>query len=150
MIHLLKAYLNTTKGVDILNATHDVKRALRESQVLQGLLTVHLPSSTSGVVILENDPSIREALKNHILSLVPSPTGKPRPVRKSGTGHTEAHLQATCLSSSVSIPIKDGQLLMGPWQEVIVFDFDDKVARCEVLIHVMGEGASPPAEKGKK
>ena len=140
MVYLLNAYLNATKGIDILNTTVDVKRAVRESRVLNGLVTVMLPGSTAGVAVLENDAAIQGELKKLIASLVPDPQG-PRPSRKSGSGHAEAHLRAGFLARSVSIPVKDGKLLLGPWQEVLVFDFDDKVGRREVCIHVMGEGA---------
>lgn len=137
-IHVLNAYLNTSKEIDILNATHDVKRALRESNIQNGLITVYVPGTTAGVVILENDPAVHEDLKKLVTSFVPD-SGGTRPKRKSGSGRAESHLRAAFLSSSVSIPVKDGRLLMGAWQEVIVIDFDDKVGRCEVTIHVMGE-----------
>ncbi|MBI2340766.1 MAG: YjbQ family protein [Deltaproteobacteria bacterium] len=140
MSTLLNVYLNTTKGIDILNATVDVKRAFKESQVSNGLLTVYVPGGTAGVAILENDPAIQKEYKNLIASFVGNPAGA-RPARRSGSGHAEAHLRASFLARSVIIPVKDGKLLLGPWQEVIVFDFDDKIGRREVCIHVMGEGA---------
>lgn len=146
-VHVLKAYFNSTKAIDVFNATHDVKRGLRESQVLHGLLTVFSPGSTAGIALLENDPKVHGELKDLISSFVmggegASPGASPgaRPVRKSGSGSSEAHLRGALLSQSISIPIKDGKLLMGAWQEVIVFDFDDKIGRREILIHVMGEG----------
>lgn len=138
-VHVHNAYLNATQGIDALNATHDVKRALRESQIQDGLMTVSVPSSTAAVVILENDPSIHEEFKKVITSFIAEPQGS-RPSRKSGTGHIESHLKAALLPNSVSIPIKEGRLLMGHWQEVIVFDFDNKMGRREVCVHVMGEG----------
>ncbi|MBI4411181.1 MAG: YjbQ family protein [Deltaproteobacteria bacterium] len=145
MVYVLNAYLNATKGTDILNATVDVKRALRESQVVNGMVTVFLPGGTAGVVILENDAAIQKEYRELIASFVSDPKA-PRPARRSGSGHNEGHLRAAFLSRSVAIPVKDGKLLLGPWQEVLVFDFDDKVGRREVCIHVMGEGA----EKEKK
>lgn len=144
--YIHKAYLNTTKEVDILDVTHDVKRGFRDSKVLNGLLTVYLAGGGAGVVILENEPSLRLKLKELVLSLVPS-AGGARPVRKSGTGRDEAHLQGALLPTSVTLPIKDGRLLLGAWQEAIAFDFDDKMGRREIFIHVMGEGAE---EKEKK
>ncbi|EKD42801.1 MAG: hypothetical protein ACD_73C00014G0001, partial [uncultured bacterium] len=61
---------------------------------------------------------------------------------KSGSGHKQSHIRAAMLHSSIVIPIKDGKLLLGPWQEVIVVDFDDKVGRREINIHVLGEAAA--------
>src|SRR5687768_5067198 len=128
--YLLKAYLNTSRQIDILNATHDVKRALRESQAKDGLVTVFVPGSTASVAILENDPTIHEELKKLIASFVVDKTEN-RPERKSGSGRIEAHLRASFFSTSVTIPVQEGRLLLGPWQEVLIFDFDDKPARRE-------------------
>lgn len=143
-VYVLTSYLNSTGGIDILRATHDVKRALRESQFLNGVITVFLPGGASGVAILENDPKIWEGLKDLAVSFIPD-SGETRPVRQSGTGRVEGHLRGALLSQSVQIPVKEGRLLLGAWQEVVVFDFDDKQGRREVVIHVMGEG--PPEKK---
>ena len=76
MNHIHQAYLNATKNIDILNASHDVKRALRESKVLNGLITVYAIGSTAGVAILENDPSVHEAFKELLASFVPAPESR--------------------------------------------------------------------------
>ena len=143
-VHVLTAYLNSTSGADILNATHDVKRALRESQILNGLVTVFLPGTAGGVAILENDPKVQQGVRDLAISFIPD-SGETRPVRKSGSGRVEGHLRGVLLSQSVQIPVANGRLLLGAWQEVVVFDFDDKGGRREVVIHVMGEG--PPEKK---
>jgi secondary thiamine-phosphate synthase enzyme len=145
--HTLTAYLSSTSSIDILDATHDVKRALRESGILNGLLTVFVPGNTAGVVILENESSLKAQLKEMLISFAPD-SGGSRPVRRSGSGKDEAHLRSALLAKSVGIPIKDGKLLMGAWQEVIVYDFDDKLGRRDVIMHVMGDGAEE--KDGKK
>ncbi len=126
MIHLHKAYLNTTQEIDTLNATHDLKRALRDSQIVDGVVVVFLPAGGAGVLILENNQSIRDGIKKMILSLV---------------SREEAPLISAFCPPSVTIPLKEGKLMMGAWQEVWVFDFEKKTGRREVLIQVMGEGA---------
>lgn len=138
--YLLTAYLNTTKEVDILNATHDVKRAHRESKIVNGLLTVYLPGACAGVVVLENEPEVQKKFLNLISSFTPNST-EARPKRRSGTGHSEAHLRGGLLSNSVGIPIKDGKLLLGPWQEVVLYDFDDRIGRRDFHVFVMGDEA---------
>lgn len=150
IVHTLTAYLNTTKNLDLLNCTHDVKRAFRESAVQKGLITVYLPVSAGGIVILEKDPQIQEDFKELLSSFVPDNQG-PRPARRSGTGAAQAHLRAGLLPVSIGIPVQNGKLLLGPWQEVYVLDADDKASRREVIIHVIGEGAeekeAPPQRR---
>lgn len=136
--YLLRAYYNTTAQIDAFNATTDVKRALREAAIQKGLLTVTTPMGCGGVLILENDPEIRQAVLQWIKDLVPDEE-ETRPVRKSGSGTVSSHVRGALLAQSLSIPVQDGKLLLGPWQEIIAYDFDRKIGRREILIHVLGE-----------
>lgn len=146
MNYTLTTYFNSTPKVDIFNAGADVKRALRDSKITNGLLTVFLPVPTGGVKLMENDAAIHQAFSNLLSSFVEE-SSDPRPVRRSGTGSLEVHLRAALLSQQVCVPIKDGKLLTGAWQEFIVFDFDDKAGRREVCIHITGEGDEKEAKK---
>lgn len=141
-IYKLKAYFNTTRKIDIHNLTHDVKRALRDSGAQDGLMTIFIPGGTAGVTILENDSQLKENLKDLIEEFVPDGENESQVKRRSGSGSNKAHLRAQILNTSLTIPIEQGNLLMSPWQEVIVYDFDDQSSRREVLIHVMAAGGA--------
>ena len=115
---------------------------MRESGIPTGVVTVFIPGSTAGVAILENDPKIHEDLKKWVETQVPTETG-PRPSRRSGSGRNDAHLKAAVIGVSVGIPLMDGKLMLGAWQEVVLYDFDDsKVGRREITIQIVGEGAA--------
>ena len=141
MFFLRNYYVNTTANLDTLVISHDIKRAVRESNILSGLVTILVPGATAGLVILENDPKIYEEYKAWVERQIPL-TKSPRPSRRSGTGRNEAHLRAALVGVSLSIPLQDGKLMLGAWQEVVLFDFDDKVGRREICIQISGEGAS--------
>jgi len=133
-------YLNSTAGVDLLIATHEAKRAIRDSGVKNGLLTLLVTNGSAGVALLENDAKLIERFKDFIVRLVPEPEKKPaRPSRRSGSGHDFAHLRAALVGSNVSLPIKDSKLVMGAWLDVVVLDFDDKIGRREITIQITGE-----------
>ena len=145
MIFLRNYYVNTTQKTDVLVITHDVKRAVRESGVPTGTVNILVPGATAGVTLLENDPKIYEELKSWVEGQIPA-TGGVRPSRRSGSGRNDAHLRAALIGVTLAIPLQDGKLMMGPWQEVVLFDFDDsKVGRREVTIQVHGDA---PAAKG--
>ena len=138
MIFLRNYYVATTAKTDVILITHEVKRAVRESGVPSGLVTVLIPGATAGVAILENDPKIHEELKKWAEAQIPADAG-PRPNRRSGSGRNRAHLQAALIGLNLSIPLMEGKLMIGPWQEIVLFDFDDiKVCRREIAIQVMG------------
>ncbi len=141
MFFLRNYYVNVTANVDTLVISHDIKRAIRESNVLNGLVTVFIPGATAGIIILENDPKIYEGYRLWIEKQIPL-SKSPRPSRRSGSGCNEAHLRAALIGGSLNIPLQDGKLMLGAWQEVVLFDFDDKIGRREITIQILGDGAS--------
>ncbi len=133
-----KAYVNVTTGLDSIVVTHDVKKVAAEANLNFGFIQVFVPNATSGLALLENDPKIFEDLKKWIELQVPASNEK-KPERRSGSGRNFVHLRAQCLGQSVVIPFAEGKLQLGNWQEVIFFDFDDKVTRREYFILASGE-----------
>ncbi|MFO1518934.1 MAG: secondary thiamine-phosphate synthase enzyme YjbQ [bacterium] len=134
-----RGYANVTANIDTLVITHDVKRAFSESNLQAGIVLVFMPIGSTGVTLLENDPKIHEDFKKWIETQVPATTEK-RPDRRSGSGRSFAHLRAKLVGYSVQIPVAEGKLQMSPWQEVVLYDFDDKIGRREFFILVTGEG----------
>lgn len=139
MIFLRNYYVNSTAKTDIHLITHDVKRAIRESEIQNGVLTVLVPGATAGLALLENDPKIHEEYRTWVEAQIPAQGGA-RPSRRSGSGRNDAHLRAALTGLSLTMPVMQGQLAVGPWQEVVLFDFDDKVGRREITIQIVGEG----------
>ena len=131
-------YVNSTAKTDIHLITHDVKRALRESGVQNGTVVVLIPGGSAGVTLLEEDPKIHEALKEWLEAQFPTTEGA-RPSRRSGSGRNSAHLRAALVGVQLCIPVQNGKLMSGLWQEVVLFDFDDKMGRREITIQILQE-----------
>lgn len=139
MMFLRNYYVNSTAKTDIHLITHDVKRAVRESEIKNGTLTLLIPGATAGVALLEEDPKIHEAYKEWVENQIPEGQGK-RPNRRSGTGKASAHLRAALIGLSLTLPVQDGRLMTGSWQEIVLYDFDDKIGRREITIQILGDG----------
>jgi secondary thiamine-phosphate synthase enzyme len=121
--------------------TPEVKQAIRESAVQNGILTLVIPGATAGVTLLEGDPKIHEDYLEWVLAQIPESEG-PRPTRRSGSGRNSAHLRAALVGVQLTLPLVGGKLMSGPWQEVVLFDFDDRVGRREITVQILGEGKS--------
>lgn len=134
-----RGYVNVTANIDTSVISHDVKRMVTEANLPMGFVQVFVPTGTTAVALLENDPKLYEDFKKWVETQVPATQDK-RPERRSGTGRNYAHLRAQLVGHTVQIPIAEGKLQLGPWQEVVFFDFDDKVGRREYYILVSGEG----------
>ncbi len=146
-------YVNCTAEIDLLLVTHEVKRAVAESKVKSGLVSITVPIGAGGITLIENDREVQEAFRDLLVSLVPTSDplkAGPRPERRSKTGATALHLRALLMGSALTLPVIEGKLEIGPWQEILLYDFNDRVGRREFCVHVIAEpeaaaGARPPA-----
>ncbi len=136
-----KAYVNVTSQIDISVISHDIKRVVTEANLPAGMVQILIPSGTSAVAMLENDPKIYEDYKKWIENQIPA-TSEKRPDRRSGSGRNYAHLRAQLVGHSLQLPVFEGKLQISPWQEILFFDFDDKPGRREYFILVAGEMAA--------
>jgi secondary thiamine-phosphate synthase enzyme len=87
-------------------------------QVKVGLLNIFIQHSSASLSINENaDPSVREDMEKHINVMVPENAPYYKHIYE-GEDDMPAHIKASLIGSSVSIPIKDGKLLLGVWQGI--------------------------------
>lgn len=134
-------YVPSTGKAEFRVITPEVKQAIRESGAQNGILTILIPGATAGVLLLEGDPKIFEEYLKWVLAQVPETEGS-RPNRRSGSGKSHAHLRAALVGVQLTLPLAGGKLGNGPWQEVVLFEFDDKVGRREIIVQILGEGKS--------
>lgn len=141
LMFLRNYYVPSTEKAEFRLITNELKQAIRESGVQNGLLTVLVPGATAGVVLLEGDLKVQEEYLQWVLSQIPESTGI-RPTRRSGSGRNSAHLRAALVGVQLTLPLAGGKLMCGSWQEVVLLDFDDKVGRREITVQILGEGKS--------
>lgn len=113
--------IQTNKRNQVIDVTDEVREIVSESGVKNGLCVVYVPHSTASVIINENwDPNINDDFLELLTSLVPK--GKWRHDKVDGNG--DSHIKAAICGPSETIIIKDGDLLLGKWQNVMIADFD--------------------------
>jgi len=119
--------------------TPAVAAAVRASGVQEGLCTVFVRHTSASLVIQENaDPSVRRDLEAFLSRLVPD--GDPLFSHvDEGDDDMSAHAKAALLKTSEQIPVRDGQLLLGTWQGLYVWEHRNGSHRRQVAVHVVGE-----------
>ncbi len=105
---------------------HDITRQIiddvRESGIREGLCTVYCPHTTAAITINENaDPDVQRDLK---LALGDLFGRQDRPEFRHAEGNSHAHLKSSIVGASETIPISDGRLALGTWQDVYFCEFD--------------------------
>lgn len=117
---MLDQYNLLTDSEGFTNLTGLVKKSLEKSGVAEGICVVFCPHTTAGVTINENaNPDVVHDLLLGLSSALPD-----RPAFRHAEGNSAAHLKASCVGSSVTVPVKDGRLVLGTWQGIYFCEFD--------------------------
>lgn len=123
--------VRTSSRSQMVNITENVRQAVRNSGVTDGIVTVFVPHTTAGVTINENaDPDVVWDILYELDKIVPWEDGY-----RHYEGNTAAHIKASMMGSSVTVIIENGRLLLGTWQGIYFCEFDGPRNR-KVIIKV--------------
>ena len=133
---MLREYSLTTGQNNWTDVTRQVKDALRESGIANGLCVVYCPHTTAGITINENaDPDV---VRDLIFAL--EKTYPDWAEFRHSEGNSASHLKASVIGSSATIPVRNGRLMLGTWQGVYFCEFDGPRAR-RFSVQIQGEQA---------
>jgi secondary thiamine-phosphate synthase enzyme len=138
MVRTTELALQTQGHTDILNITDQVARAVGSSGISEGLVTVFTPSSTSALTTLEYEPGAIADLKHALDEIAPANRDYQHNL-KWGDGNGSAHLRAALVGPSLTVPLVNGQLALGTWQQIIFLDFDNRPRRRTLIVRIVGD-----------
>lgn len=133
----LELTLRTEGFTDIIDLTPRLIRLLEENGFSEGQMLVFVPGSTAAVTTIEYEPGLKKDLKELLEEWIPMD----RRYFHDDTWHDGngyAHLRASLFKPSLHIPFKQGRLLLGTWQQVILVDFDNRPRLRNVIVQLMG------------
>lgn len=109
-----------TQKQNFYNITSQVKNAVKQSGIINGIAVVYCPHTTAGITINENaDPDVVTDLLYALDVTYPG-----RPEFRHAEGNTTAHLKSSVMGSSQTVIIDNGKLLLGTWQGIYFTEFD--------------------------
>jgi secondary thiamine-phosphate synthase enzyme len=137
----MKAYteyltFNTQRRREIIRITDRVEEAVRKSKVKEGLCLVSAMHLTASVIVQDDEEGLHEDIWEWLEKLAPF-----RPDYKhhrTGEDNGDAHLKNLLVHFQFVLPITDGQLDLGPWQEIFYAEFDGQRPK-RVIIKIIGE-----------
>ena len=139
IVHNASITLNTRGFADCRDITSQVKRHLSESGVVNGLLTVSVPGSTGSVTTIEYEEGAVQDLKGALEKIAPTEEEYAHNLRW-GDGNGFSHVRAALMKPSLTIPVVDGKIALGTWQQVVFLDFDNRQRQRTLVVQVMGVG----------
>lgn len=128
-----------TKGFsDIKDITDEVRTIVGKSGIKQGLAHVFAVGSTASVSTIEHEPALVADLREMLEKLIPS-TEPSRHSQTWGDDNGFSHLRATLMGPGLTVPVVDGDLLLGTWQQIVVIDHDNRARDRKIRVQVLGE-----------
>lgn len=119
------------------NISPEVRALVEESGVTTGTVTVHLTGSTGAVTTIEYEPGAIQDLRRALDRIAP-PTLDYAHNKAWGDGNGFSHVRSALLKTGVTVPIIDGQLQLGTWQEILLLNLDNRARSREVVAVVTG------------
>ena len=117
---LKEIIIKTNTQTQILDITAQAQKIVEESGITEGLCCVFIPHTTAGVTINENaDPSVKQDILMELNKVIPFSDNYSHL-----EGNSAAHIKASIIGSSVNIPVKNNNLLLGTWQGICFCEFD--------------------------
>jgi len=124
---------------DIIDLTMEVKNAIRESGVRNGIVHLFVSHSTAALTTIEFEPGVLADLKRSLSVLAPDDLPYAHDTRW-GDGNGRSHVKAALVGPSLTVPIAGGELACGTWQQIVLLELDVNAGRERtVCCTVMGE-----------
>lgn len=129
----------TTPGRGLVEITRQVAQWVGDSGIANGLLTLFIRHTSASLLVQENaDPEVRRDLERFFARLVPD--GDPLfEHRNEGPDDMPAHVRSALTQVQLSVPVADGQLALGTWQGIYVYEHRRRPHARQVVLHLIGD-----------
>lgn len=135
MAHFSRSFAIVTRNHnEVVDISEDVARIVRESGIRDGQLAVYTPHATASVTVNENDdPNIGTDFLRALSKMVPEHDGW---LHDRVDNNAAAHIKSALVGPSVVIPLIDGKLALGTWQNVFFCEFDGPRRERRIIVSI--------------
>jgi secondary thiamine-phosphate synthase enzyme len=136
-LHTAELRLSTRGDGDVVDLTDGVQGVVRDSGVRHGTASIFVPGATAAVTAMEFEPGGVHDLRETLERLVPT-EGDYEHNRLNDDTNSHAHVRAAIVGPSETVPVHEGRLVRGTWQQIVLLDFDDSPRERRVIVQVLG------------
>jgi len=124
----------STKGhYDFINLTQKVKEVVEKSKVKDGIALIFVKGTTAALTIMEYEEGIMEDIKEVLEKMAPENADYKHHL-KWGDRNGAAHIKSALIGPDLVVPIEEGEIQLGQWQEIVLIDFDEKEREREIVV----------------
>ena len=121
---------------DMADITKEVEEFVRESGVREGAVLVFNVGSTGAITTIEYEPGLKKDLPRIMEKI--APYGEHYEHHKTwGDDNGSSHVKASIIGPSLLVPFKDGKLMLGTWQQIVVINFDTRRRKRRVILQIL-------------
>ena len=139
MIETTKIQVKTKGNCEVINITEQVFEAVRKSGVESGNVVVFNVGSTAGITTTEYEPGLVNFDLAAAFEKIAPANGRYEHEETWHDDNGHAHVRASLLGPSLAVPIVDGELTLGTWQQIILIEFDTRPRTRTVICQITGE-----------
>jgi len=127
----------STRGeIDLVDITGDIEEIVEKSEIKNGQVLVFVPGATGAIVTIEHENGLLEDFKRVLRKLVPRGAGYKHDIIDN---NAHSHLRASLLGSSLVLPIVEGKVVRGIWQQIFFVELDVRPRRRRLVVQIMGD-----------
>lgn len=134
-IHNETIVLQTEGFCHVVDITGTIQARIDALEVRSGQTLIFVVGATAGVTTVEYEPGLVQDLEDLFNRLAP-PTRDYHHEQTWHDGNGFSHVRASLLKPSLTVPIVEGKLRLGTWQQVVVIDFDNRARRREIALQI--------------
>ena len=139
MVVVTKTIQVRSKGQDdIIDITEQTSKAIKDSKLKDGIVTVFVSGSTAAITTIEYEPGLKQDFPKMLSRIAPKEIEyEHQKMWHDGNGHS--HVKASLLGPSLTIPFKESQLLLGTWQQIVFVELDARSRERTLVVQILGE-----------
>ena len=123
---------------DIIDITEHVQKVVSESKLKEGICLVFVPGSTGSITTIEYEPGLKKDLPRILQKIAP----KGEHYDHHETWHDDnghSHIRASLIGPSITLPIKEGKIIHGTWQQIVFIELDTSPRKRNIIVQIVGE-----------
>ncbi|KPU63689.1 hypothetical protein EP1X_00325 [Thermococcus sp. EP1] len=126
---------STNGEIDLIDITYNIEEIVERSGIKNGQVLVFVPGATGAIVTIEHERGLLEDFKKLLRELVPRGAGYRHDLIDN---NAHSHLRATLLGPSLVLPVVEGRVIRGTWQQIFFVELDVRPRRRKVVVQVIG------------
>jgi secondary thiamine-phosphate synthase enzyme len=130
--------ISSKRENDMLDITDQTSKVIQESKLKDGIVTLFVAGSTAAITTIEYEPGLRNDFPKMLNRIIPKDIEYEHDnTWHDGNGHS--HIRASLIGPSLTVPFKDGRLILGTWQQIVFLELDTRSRERKITTQIIGE-----------